>query len=114
MILFSSIVYAQIYEVKVEFRHQTKYTPEYIEKNFGDIKDVDDRKWNIEQNENPNPLDYLIYSSKNEQNSIEQEKINNDQNNQGGIKKSVAGLPFGLTYSDFNTNENYQGSGCIW
>lgn len=99
---------AQIYEVKVEFQHHTKYTPEYIEKGYGNIKDADARKWNIEQNENPKPLDYLIYSSKNEQNSIEQEKIINDQNSFGEMKKAVPGLPFGLTYSDFTLNENFR------
>lgn len=108
VLVLTSFANAQIYEVKVEFQHQTRYTPEYIEENFGDIKDAEDRKWNIEQNENPKPLDYLIYSSKYEQNSIEQEKINNDQNNKGGIKKSVTGLPFGLTYSDFHISENFQ------
>ena len=108
VLVITSFANAQIYEVKVEFKHYTKYTPEYIEKFFGDIKDADARKWNIEQNENPKPLDYLIYSSKNEQNSIEQEKINNDQNNQGEIKKSAPGLPFGLTYSDFTLNENFR------
>lgn len=106
--VITSFLNAQVYEVKVEFQHKTKYTPEYIESNFGDIKDAESRKWNIEQNENPKPIDYLIYSSKNEQNSIEQEKINNDQNYQGEIKKSVVGLPFGLTYSDFTINENFK------
>ena len=108
-ILFISVfVQAQIYEVKVELQHHTKYTPEYIEKFYGDIKDADARKWNIEQNENPKPLDYLIYSSEKEYNSIEQEKIDNSQDAKGGVKKSVAGLPFGLTYSDFTTNENFR------
>lgn len=106
--LITSFLQAQTYEVKIEFQHHTKYTTDYIEKFFGNIKDADARKWNVEQNENPKPLEYLIYSSKSEQNSIEQEKINNDQNSQGEIKKSVPGLPFGLTYSDFKSNENYQ------
>ena len=108
VLVVTSFVNAQVYEVKVEFQHQTKYTPEYIESNFGNIKDADTRKWNIEQNENPKPLDYLIYSSKSEQNSIEQEKLDNSQDVKGGVKKSVAGLPFGLTYSDFTVNENFR------
>lgn len=108
LFVLSSFVQAQVYEVKVELQHHTKYTPEYIEKFFGNIKDVEARKWNIEQNENPKPLDYLIYSSEKEYNSIEQEKIDNAQDTKGGVKKSVAGLPFGLTYSDFMLNENYR------
>lgn len=107
IILFSSFTQAQVYEVLVETKHNTKYTPEYIEKIFGNSKD-EITKWNIEQNSNPPALDYKIYSSNKEQNSIEQEKINNEQGNQGEIKKSVPGLPFGLTYSDFNINENYR------
>lgn len=106
--VFTSFINAQVYEIEVEFQHQTKYTPEYIERNFGNIKDADTRKWNIEQNENPKPLDYLIYSSKSEQNSIEQEKLDNSQEAKGGMKKSVAGLSFGLTYSDFTVNENFR------
>ena len=108
VLVLTSFVNAQVYEVKVEFQHHTKYTPEYIESNFGNIKDAETRKWNIEQNENPKPLDYLIYSSKSEQNSIEQEKLDNSQDAKGGMKKSVAGLPFGLTYSDFTVNENFR------
>ena len=108
VIVLTSFVNAQIYEVKLELQHKSKYTPEYIEKFFGDIKDAEARKWNIDQNENPNPLDYLIFSSKDEQNSIEQEKINNSQDAKGGVKKAVTGLPFGLAYSDFSTNENFR------
>ena len=108
VLVLTSFVNAQVYEVKVEFQHQTKYTPEYIESNFGNIKDADTRKWNIEQNENPKPLDYLIYSYKSEQNSIEKEKLDNSQDAQGGMKKTVVGLPFGLTYSDFIANENFR------
>lgn len=108
VLVLTSFANAQIYEVKVEFQHHTKYTPEYIEKFFGNIKDADARKWNIEQNENPKPLDYLIYSSEKEYNSIEQERIDNAQDTKGGVKKSVAGLPFGLTYSDFTAKENYR------
>ncbi|CAM3198764.1 GLPGLI family protein [Empedobacter stercoris] len=108
IIIISSFAQAQVYEVKVRFKHHTKYTSEYIEKVFSDIKNEEQRKWNIEQNENPKPIDFLIYSSKNEQNSVEQEKINNDQNYQGEIKKSVVGLPLGVTYSDFRLNENYK------
>lgn len=108
VLVLTSFVNAQTYEVKVKFQHHTKYTPEYIEEFFGDIKDADARKWNIEQNENPKPLDYLIYSSEKEYNSIEQEKLDNSQDAKGGVKKSVAGLPFGLTYSDFTTNENFR------
>lgn len=74
IIIFSSFAQAQVYEVKVRFKHHTKYTSEYIEKVFSDIKNEEQRKWNIEQNENPKPIDFLIYSSKNEQNSVEQEK----------------------------------------
>lgn len=108
IILISSFANAQIYEILLETKHHTEYTPEQIEKSFGYIKDPEVRKWNIDQNTNPKPLEFKIYSSKTELNTIEQEKIDNQQGVQGGVKKSAPGLPFGLTYSNFENGENYR------
>ncbi|MEG0188172.1 GLPGLI family protein [Algoriella sp.] len=108
IILISSFANAQVYEVFIEAKHHTEYTPEAIEKSYGHIKDPEVRKWNVDQNTNPKPLEFKIYSSKTELNTIEQEKIDNQQGTQGGVKKSAPGLAFGLTYSDFTKGENYR------
>ncbi len=106
--LMTSAIKAQTYEVKMKFKHHTEFTDEYLEKHFDHIPDLENRKWNIEQNASPAPIDYVFYSSKNEQNSIEQEKVNNEQGSMGSVKNSVVGLPFGFTYSNFKIGENYQ------
>ncbi len=101
-----SFAQAQIYEVLVETKHQTVYSEKGLEF-FQDIKDPDQRKWNIEQNSNPPALDFKVYSSKTEQNTFEQDKVNNEQDFKGQIKKSVPGLNFGYSYTSFAEKANY-------
>lgn len=105
-LLVSFIVKAQVYEVLVETKHKIDYTEKGLEF-FKNIQDPEQRKWNIEQNSNPPALDFKIYSSKTEQNTFEQEKINNEQEYKGSIKKSVPGLSFGYSYTSFSENANY-------
>ena len=104
MILFSSIVYAQTYKVLLETKHQTIYTPEQIEKYFGNIKDSDAKKWNVEQNMNPPILNYEIVFTKKNMSIKELAKINNSQDGNGSIKKTVPNLPFNQTYVDLIDN----------
>ncbi|HCC95757.1 MAG TPA: hypothetical protein DEQ26_15835 [Flavobacteriaceae bacterium] len=108
IILISSFANAQFYEVLLETKYHPEYTPEYLEKMFKDMKDPEARKWHIDQYTNAKPIEFKIYSSKTELNTIEQEKIDNQQGVQGGVKKSAPGLPFGLTYSNFTKGENYR------
>ncbi|MDM1297887.1 GLPGLI family protein [Empedobacter falsenii] len=108
IILISSFANAQFYEVLLETKYHPEYTPEYLEKMFKDMKDPEVRKWHIDQYTNAKPIEFKIYSSKTELNTIEQEKIDNQQGTQGEIKNSAPGLPFGLTYSNFTNGENYR------
>ncbi|WP_291118893.1 GLPGLI family protein [Empedobacter sp. UBA7248] len=108
IVLFSSFANAQIYEVLIETKYHPEYTPEYLEKFYKDTKDPETRKWYIDQHTNAKPIEFKIYSSKTELNTIEQEKIDNQQGVQGGVKNSAPGLPFGLTYSNLIKGENYR------
>ena len=96
ILLFSISTKAQIYEVLVDTKHQTIYSEKGLEF-FNEIKDVDARKWNIEQNSNPPVLNFKIIADKNNLNILELDKINNSQENTGSIKKSVPNLPFGFS-----------------
>lgn len=98
--IISSFIQAQTYKVLLDTKHQTIYTPEAIEKYFGDIKDAEAKKWNVEQNMNPPILNYEIVVNKDNMSISELEKINNSQDNKGSIKKSVPFLPFNKTYVD--------------
>lgn len=104
LILFGLQIKAQTYEVFVDTKHQTIYTPEAIEKYFGDIKDLDSRKWNVEQNSNPPVLNFKIYVNKEKLNILELDKINNSQDGMGTIRKSVPNLPFGFSYVNYSDN----------
>jgi len=108
IVMFSSFANAQVYEILLETKNHPEYTPEFLEKMYGNIKDPEVRKWNIDQNTNTKPIEFRIYSSKTELNTIEQEKIDNQQGNQGEVKNSVPGFSFGLTYSNFTNGENYR------
>lgn len=92
-------IYAQVFQVLVETKHQKVYSEKGLEM-FMDIKDPESRKWNIEQNQNPPVLDYEFLVDAHQMNSIEQEKINNEQESIGTMKYSVPGLAFGTTYFD--------------
>ncbi len=104
----TSFLNAQVYEVLVETKFHPEYTAEYLEKFYDDIKDPEGRKWNIEQHTNAKPIEFKIYFSKTELNTIEQEKIDNQQGMEGEIKNYPPGLIYGLTYSNLTKGENYR------
>lgn len=108
LILLSSFANAQIFEVLVETKYNPEYTAEYLGKFYEDIKDPETRKWYIEQHTNAKPIEFKIYFSKTELNTIEQEKIDNQQGIQGEVKNYPPGLIYGLTYSNLTKGENYR------
>ena len=48
IILISSFANAQVYEILLETKNHPEYTPEFLEKMYGNIKDPEVRKWNID------------------------------------------------------------------
>lgn len=108
IVLFSSFAQSQIYEVLIETKYNPEYTAEYLEKFYEDIKDPEGRKWHIEQHTNAKPIEFKIYFSKTDLNTIEQEKIDNQQGIQGEVKNYPPGLIYGLTYSNLTKGENYR------
>ncbi|TGN30061.1 GLPGLI family protein [Empedobacter tilapiae] len=102
IVLVSSYVNAQFYEVEYETQIKVKYNQKGLDF-YKDITDFELRKQNIDQNENPAALEFKFILHKDEANTIELPKVENVQGQIVFIKKSAPYMYFGTTY--FNTEK---------